>query len=230
MPVTVQPAGTTTTVRPKRQPKTECRATQVVPLFEKLKAGEPVFIDMEFQDYKVAGEKQHHRIGRVAIINHAGEVVLDVFPAYRSEPNVKKILPPRRFGVNWSDLYFDNGAVPAEKVERWVKEMVKDRTVVVHGGTHDLTAFYIEQDVWATSTIVDTQWLYSGVAGNSKPSLLDCVESELGLDHFRSGGEHSPVEDAEATRQLYLRAQSGERKSDDAKVDEGDSSHYRHGR
>ena len=99
--------------RQKTSPKYTCRATQLYPLFHRLFPGELCFLDIKFQQYRRDGElKQRHRIGRVAIVNSKGQVILDVYAAYPREPDVQKCWQPACFGVITKDLLFENGAVP----------------------------------------------------------------------------------------------------------------------
>ncbi|EMC94284.1 hypothetical protein BAUCODRAFT_150470 [Baudoinia panamericana UAMH 10762] len=202
------------------------RATQTSPLYHKLIKGEPVFLDIEFQKYKIDGElKQKHRIGRVTCLNTAGETVLDADAIYPREANIKKCWQPAEFGVTAQGLLFENGGVAAHKVEGWVANIVKNRTVVVHGGTHDLTSFYYKgYDVWTKSTMVDTQDIYSGLRGRSRPGLDICASVELGIS-LRKGGEHCPVEDADATRRLYLKAYPYDRRVEVEKQKENNKGH-----
>lgn len=181
-----------------------CRATQTTVRKDHLVAGEPVALDIEFQQYKRDSAKKHaHRIGRIAIVNTKGELVLDVYAAYPREDGVRKVYPPKRFLVESEDLLFENGAVAAHKVERWVKDIVKDRTIILHGGKHDLTAFRIEKDVFASSTIIDTQKLYaSHQPADGTPGLRTLTASLL--KQMIQDDVHSPVEDAWATMQLWL--------------------------
>jgi hypothetical protein len=181
----------------------KCRATQTHP--DKRRLTPIVAIDLEFQNFKHRdAEKERHRVGRVAIVNQNGDTVLDVYAAYPNEEGVAKIMPPARFMVQHKDLQFKNGAVPAHKVERWVKELLKDRTVVLHGGQHDLTAFTIERDVYAKSRVKDTQVINSGLQGKRTPSLRDTVNEVLQED-VQEDGYHSAVEDAQFAMKLYLK-------------------------
>ncbi|KAK5113449.1 hypothetical protein LTR85_010877 [Meristemomyces frigidus] len=197
--------------KPKSKTKYVCRATQITPLLNRLLPGEPVFLDIEFQKYRIAGEeKERHRIGRIATLNSVGQAALDVYAVYPKEDGIQKRWQPARFGVITKDLLFENGAQPADKVERWVAEIVKDRTVVMHGGTHDRTAFFYEKDIFASSTIVDTQNLYGQV------KLLVLASRHLGKAIQED--DHSPVEDADATRELYLRLRPYDRAAELAEV------------
>lgn len=205
---TTEPTETTTiqitaTVKEPKK-KYECRATVLKPRFDLLRPGEPVFFDAEHAKYKKAGEKERHRLGRPAVLNSAGQVILDIYCYYNNEDGVEKICPPKEFNVWWPDLKAENGAKPAQKVEAWLKDIFDGRTVVVHGGRNDLTAFYLEPKPFENSDIVDTQDLFAGLRyeTDGHPGLEACAKLVLGIEEF---DHHNPVADAEITRLLYLR-------------------------
>lgn len=188
----------------KFKKKYECRATVLDPRFDLLRAGETVFFDAEHAKYKKVGGTQRHRLGRPAVLNSAGQVVLDVYCYYNNEDDVVKACPPKEFNVWWPDLKSENGAKPAQKVEAWLKDIFNGRTVVVHGGRNDLSAFYYEPKPFENSKIVDTQDVYAGLrnASDRQPGLKACADLVLGITQF---DHHNPVADAEITRLLYLR-------------------------
>lgn len=71
------------------------RATQPEPKLDILLPGEPVALDIEFQEYFIAGgAKWAHRIGRAAVVNTKGETILDVYAAYPANEDIKKKMPP----------------------------------------------------------------------------------------------------------------------------------------
>lgn len=190
----------------------QCRATQLTPRFKLLIDGEPVFLNIEFQKYKYNGEQRFGlRVGRIAILNSVGDTVLDVYAFNPREAGIEKRRQPVEFGVITEDLLIVNGAKPAATVEAWVARIVKNRIVVMHGSTNDLKAFYYQQDIWATSTVVDTQHLYGQI------NLPKLAKDYLGKTV--QGGIHSPVEDADATRLLYLRLRPYDRAAELAKIE-----------
>lgn len=180
----------------------ECRATQTTPRYDLLLPGEPVSVDLEFQHYMRQGCKGGHRLGRPSIKNTRKQTVLDVYGVYPREEGVRKMMPPAEFNVDKRDLLYENGAVPAYKVEKWIKDIVKGRKVIVHGGKHDLTAFQYEEDVFAESEIIDTQIEYSYLQRGGTPSLKTCAAVVLGKDVQVDG--HLPTEDAETAMELFL--------------------------
>ncbi|KAK5119819.1 hypothetical protein LTR85_007145 [Meristemomyces frigidus] len=181
-----------------------CRATQTTPRFDLLLPGEPVALDIEFQTYLPIGSpKWIQRLGRPTLRNTRGHTILDVYCYYPTEKGVKKGTPPKRFNVAWPDLMKQHGAKPAQTVEKWIATIVKDRTVVVHDRRGDLTAFQYEQEAFKDSKIVDTQAVYSHLTRSRRPGLALCAEEELGI--IIQEDSHSPVEDADATMQLFLK-------------------------
>ncbi|KAK5694780.1 hypothetical protein LTR97_009370 [Elasticomyces elasticus] len=195
-----------------------CRATQTWPLFHLLFEGEPCFFDIEFQKYRPLGApKEIHRIGRIAILNSKGQVVLDVYAAYPRVEGVAKCRLLPEYGVEWEDLLYQIGAVKAIKVEQWVKRIVQARPVVMHGGKQDLTSFFFETNIWATSRIIDTQVVFSDQQpSDGTPSLKTLAKTIINRPIQRVF--HSPVEDADAMRQILLTRMPYDRDAELAKV------------
>lgn len=186
-------------------------ATQPEPRLDLLLPDEPVALDVEFQEYFVAGTiKWQHRIGRVAVVNTKKEAILDVYAAYPADENIKKKMPPEMFGVTKNDLLYQNGAVPARIVEKSLAKIMKGRPVVVHGGELDQKCFFFETKAWEKVTkVVDTQDLYWGMNGKQRWGLANLAGEVLG--ETIQVDEHTPVEDAKTTMTLYLRKQPFDR-------------------
>lgn len=220
---TIASSVTTTNVRANASVRVgprgvyKCRATQLTPAWDRLIPGEPVSLDIEFQTFKhPSWEKWRHRVGRVAIVNSKGETVLDVYAAYPKEEGIDKDVPPKRFMISHQDLKFCNGAVPAHKVEKWVKQIISGRTVILHGGTHDLTAFVIETGVYANSNVVDTQMVYCSLQSDGTPGLRTTAAAILGESIQEV--EHSPVEDAQTALKLWYQKHTFDRDAELAKI------------
>ncbi|KAF2764060.1 hypothetical protein EJ03DRAFT_340081 [Teratosphaeria nubilosa] len=165
------------TVPPTQTPTPNCRATQTTPAWHLLQPGETGAIDMEFQKYKIqhpdgTWSKELPRIGRISVTNTQHEPILDVFAIFRNETHIKKCPQPARFGVTSKDLLLAHGGKDARTVERWAKTLLANRTVVLHGGKHDLQAFFYEQDAYTASEVVDTQVLYSRCQEDGTPGLV----------------------------------------------------------
>ncbi|GAB7360585.1 hypothetical protein MBLNU230_g0467t1 [Neophaeotheca triangularis] len=189
-------------------PSPSCRATQLEPRWDRMVPGEPLAFDAEFANYRYVNSipdgKGHHRLGRVTLVNMKLQTVLDAFVYYRNKPNIQKFLPPLRFcdAVRRTDLISTNGAQPAHLVERWIERLVNGRGIIMHGPTHDRTAFYIVPDVFQNSRIVDTQELFRGFMGYRCPGLANT--SRLALNQSIQQAGHCSVEDAVATMRLFL--------------------------
>lgn len=184
------------------EPDYVCRATQTSPRFDLLLPGEPVSVDIEFQNFRRQGGKGNHRCGRVALVNTRNEVILDVYAVYPREEGVRKFFPPKKFIVDKQDLLYENGAVPAQQVEAWVKEIVKRRKVIMHGGKNDSTAFQYETDVWAESDIIDTQREYWYLQDDGTPGLQTCAK--IVLQKSVQETDHLATEDAQTAMALFL--------------------------
>lgn len=185
------------------EPAYVCRATQRTPRLDLLLPGEPVSIDIEFQNFRRKGGKGRHRCGRTGLVNTRNEVILDVYAAYPRAEGERKFMPPEKYMVDKRDLLYENGAMPAQQVEAWVKEIVKNRKVIMHGGTNDLTAFQYETDVWAASEIIDTQREYSYLQDDGTPGLQTCAD--FVLHKTVQEGDHLATEDAQTAMELFLR-------------------------
>ena len=149
-------------------------------------------------------------------MNSKGDTVLDVYAAYPKEDGIAKSVPPKRFMVSYQDLKFCNGAVPAHKVEKWVKQIITERTVILYGGTHDLTAFVIETDVYANSNVIDTQEIYSYLQSDGTPGLRTTAAAILGESIQEV--EHSPVDDAQTALKLWYQKHTYNRDAELAKI------------
>lgn len=192
--------------KPKLDPDNwVCRATQLHPRFNLLRPGEAVFFDSEHVGFgKVdKSQKARPRLARVAVLNSAGQVILDIYCYYNKVKGMRNFYPPEEFNVWWPDLLSQNGAKSAEVVEDWLKRIFHNRPVVMHAASNDIAAFQIKTDAFATSDLVDTQKLYAGLPGldDYTPGLANTANLVLGVTSF---DEHNPVADAEMTRRLYL--------------------------
>ncbi|CAK1362462.1 unnamed protein product [Cercospora beticola] len=188
-------------------------ATQVNPRFELLLPGEPIAIDIEFQDFKNkdTGFRWRHRLAWFAALNTRGETVLDVFVQYPPDEDTEFQLPRAKgktFGVTRQLLTLKNGAVKAAVVEPMCEALFRGRPVVLHGGQHDLTAFQYCNPYQGATAVFDTQRRWAGDSqipeeSRAKPGLAILAQSVLGRV-VQANGAHSPVEDAHATMVLHL--------------------------
>ena len=211
--IATTPTTTTTSLRirkdrPLRDRRRPCRTTQTKPRFDLLLLGEPCAIDAEFQRFRVVDDEGNeskciNRRGRLSIVNTRGDVVLDVYCRYEYVEHERKVISRRdaAFLVERDDFLKCNGAVEAGIVEPWVQQIVADRTLILHGGKQDLDMFQIVDNMWAKSTVDDTQRLYSSLQRDGTPGLRTCATEIFGTTIQEA--EHSSVEDAAMTMRLY---------------------------
>ena len=102
------------------QTRYTCRATQVTLRFDLLLPDEPVARDAEFRNFVATeGPGRHgHRLARAALQTTPKQTILDVYAYYWKVDGIIKKYPPARFGVRAQDLLRQNGAKPAQQVEK----------------------------------------------------------------------------------------------------------------
>lgn len=184
---------------------------------DRLVPGEPVAFDDEHQTVLRKGAlKWKERLGWVAVVNTKGESVLDVFAAYDHEDKARKEYPPERFGVGMEDLLFDNGAVRAKVVEKWLAEIFEDRPVVMHDKSGDMKLFEHETP-FVRATVQDTQDMY--LSGSGQRQGLAKVAREILHREVQVGDKHTPTEDAATTMDLYLLKHPYDRVAEKAKLE-----------
>lgn len=137
-----------------------------------------------------------------------GQVILDVYARYEDEDleGTEHRLGHHRYGVTWEALKIQNGAVNGKTVEKDVKSAFAGRVVVVHAIDGDRAAFQYEKAFEGAARIIDTQKLYSSLQSDGTPSLVNCARILLGktIQGGNGRGDHSPVEDAQTTMEIYL--------------------------
>ncbi|KAF2172746.1 hypothetical protein M409DRAFT_16709 [Zasmidium cellare ATCC 36951] len=222
-----------TTVYPQpnvrlKKTKWKCRATQTEIRWDRVEDGEPLSISITFQNYKTIGESMwKHRIGRIAVVDTAGETVVDAYLAYEDEDEVIKYCSFKQASVEPPDFLFKNGAVEARQFEGELKELLKDRTVFVHDSVSYWFYYGESEDALLPSngvTVYDTRT--SSILQNliahpdslvGQPGLAYAGEVVLGKN-IQQGGIHTPVEDAKTTMELYLLKHPYDRVAEAAKL------------
>lgn len=154
------------------------------------KLGKYVAVDCEFVGSGYKGSQSE--LGRVSIVNYHGNVVYDTY--------VKPDKPVTDYRTKYSGLRpqdIKNG-VSFETAREQVKNIVEGRVLVGHSIKNDLDVLKIHHD-----DVRDTAQLpsYKAMNGGQKPSLKFLSENVLNKEIQR--GEHSSVEDAAATMELY---------------------------
>ncbi|SMR60153.1 unnamed protein product [Zymoseptoria tritici ST99CH_3D1] len=194
------------------------RAIQPTPRFDLIT--KTIAIDIEFiiftpNPHRVAvpvRAKKRSLPGRVSIVNNRGETIYDVFVYYKKSGRYTIAPPPPhlRMGVYEKDVLPSNGARPAKEVFDNVRKIVEGRIVVGHAIKNDVKSF--PREIFEGVQIRDTQLLeeYRNHATdqiNRMPKLARLAGVVLGRSI--QGPEHSSVEDAVATMDLY-RLREGE--------------------
>ncbi|PPJ53041.1 hypothetical protein CBER1_11613 [Cercospora berteroae] len=193
---------THTTSRPTRRPhrgrhtlrtsETQCRATQLVPLYDRLFPGEPVALDTEMLNHVLADETRHKAVGRVSVTNISGETVLDVYVYYPDSAFESQVFDPR-----------------------WLRKICSGRDVIMHAKYSDLNAFgQYASEIFGRSTVHDTQDFY-GVR-----KLADLALAKL--NKTIQADVHTSVEDAQVTGELWVLYTGYDRDAEFAKYMWGD--------
>jgi RNA exonuclease 4 len=140
----------------------------------------------------VSTENDKNCLARVSIVNMECEVLLDLFV----KPD-EKVVNYRTFvtGIRARHLKY---AKSFQEVREQVKRIIKGKIVVGHALHHDLKALKITLD---KEKVRDTQTLYAESSGNALVSLQKLTFQTLGK--VIQTGQHSSVEDAAATMEIF---------------------------
>lgn len=181
-----------------------CRAEQLTPLLDLVTPGCPVAVDCEGLLLPKNEGWRKTGLGRVSIVNMRGQVIYDTFVYYPSD--VEHRPPPQYLGlgVKYKDIRPENGAQSHAKVLTAVKSIFdKSGIVIAHAAHNDIQMLDgIDFDPYV---VRDTQCM-TGFPHNGRrrglPGLAALAHEVLGRNiQF---GEHSSVEDAQATMDLFL--------------------------
>jgi len=150
-----------------------------------------VAIDCEMVGYGYHG--RHSQLARVSIVNMYGHCLYDKFVKPR-----EKVTDYRTWvsGVRPEDL---QNAEPFEKVQKEVHDLVKGRILVGHALKNDLECLVLSHP---KHLIRDTSPYFRKLQGGKSPSLKSLSKKYLGVKV--QSGEHSSVQDAQATMRLYM--------------------------
>ena len=178
-----------------------CRALQLTPQLALVTPGSPVAVDCEGVELIQETGKRRSGVGRLSIVNVDGQVVYDTFVSYPAD--VPHRPPPQRLrlGVTHKDILPENGAQPHAQVLANARAIFdKSGVIVAHAASNDIRMLHGID--FANYTVHDTQRLYGASLGRSPG--LGALSSEV-LGRSIQVGEHSSVEDARATMELFLR-------------------------
>ncbi|KAG0679635.1 3'-5' exonuclease [Pichia californica] len=155
--------------------------------------GRYLAIDCEFVG--VGPDGIQSELARVSIVNFFGHLIYDKYVKPR-----EKVTDWRTFvsGIRPSDMH---NAIPFDKAQSEVADLLKDKILVGHAIHHDLEALYLTHPkslIRDTATHTPFKQKYSK---GKTPSLKKLATEILGWNI--QTGEHSSVEDAKATMLIY---------------------------
>ena len=78
-------------------------------------------------------------LGRVSVVNYAGETIFDTFVCY-PEPITVTNTEEKFSGIGWNDIDPKNGALLFPEVQALLVELLRDRIVIGHDVQKDLKA------------------------------------------------------------------------------------------
>jgi len=186
----------------EKKPKTKTNDNQTYSLQEggsasKTRIGKYVAMDCEMVG--VGPEGKESVLARVSIVNYYGNVILDKFVLPR-----EKVVDYRTHvsGITKEIL---KDAEPFLDVQKEVADILKDKIVVGHALQHDFGALLLDHPY---KLVRDTSHYkpFRKITNGRTPSLKKLTKVILGLDV--QGGEHSSVEDAQATMLLYRKVRN----------------------
>jgi len=157
------------------------------------------YVAMDCEMVGVGPEGKESALARVSIVNYYGNVILDKFVLPR-----EKVVDYRTHvsGITKEIL---KDAEPFLDVQKEVDDILKDKIVVGHALQHDFGALLLDHPY---KLVRDTSHYkpFRKITNGRTPSLKKLTKVILGLDV--QGGEHSSVEDAQATMLLYRKVRN----------------------
>jgi RNA exonuclease 4 len=157
------------------------------------------YVAMDCEMVGVGPEGKESVLARVSIVNYYGNVILDKFVLPR-----EKVVDYRTHvsGITKEIL---KDAEPFLDVQKEVADILKDKIVVGHALQNDFGALLLDHPY---KLIRDTSHYkpFRKITNGRTPSLKKLTKVILGLDV--QGGEHSSVEDAQATMLLYRKVRN----------------------
>jgi hypothetical protein len=204
-----------------RYPRYQCRAQQPTPRFDLVKDGEAIAIDVEGVLLPNEQSTGKSGVGRVSVVNESGEVIYDVFAYYPKDIEHRPSPQWLKLGVKYKDIMPRNRARPIGEILRNVERICQQAgAMVCHGIENEIhymaSATLLKMDKKTTITIrgfdltqfrtFDTQMFAEyrkyGLGDQKLPSLKNLVSGVL--KRQIQVNDHSSVEDAQATMELFL--------------------------
>ncbi|KAG4098649.1 exonuclease [Neocallimastix lanati (nom. inval.)] len=157
------------------------------------------YVSIDCEMVGVGPEGKESALARVSIVNYYGNVILDKFVLPR-----EKVVDYRTHvsGITKEIL---KDAEPFLEVQKEVADILKNKLVIGHSLEHDFNALLLDHP---SKLIRDTSHYkpFRKITNGSTPSLKKLTKAILGLDV--QAGEHSSVEDAQATMLLYRKVRN----------------------
>lgn len=198
----------------------KCRAKQTKLRWHLVIEGEAVALDVE--GVLLADETSFRKagVGRVSIVDKDGNIIYDVFVYYPEDVNHRPSPQWLKLGVKYKDIEARFGARPVAEVLANCERIFKIAgTVIVHAGENEIRYMAPRKLLTKSQDLIDvygfdlTQLkLYDtqkfggyrkfGKGGHGKPALKILAAEVLKRDIQLE--EHSSVEDAQATMDLFL--------------------------
>lgn len=180
----------------------KCRAEQLRPRLHLVNPGSPVAFDCEGLYLFENTGKEKRGVGRVSIVNTSGQVIYDTFVYYPADVAHRPSPQRLKLGVKYNDIKPENGAQAHADVLEAVKSVFDKSGIVVGHAVHEDIRM-LRPLSFDGCTVHCTQANHTkGGRGRYKPGLKDLAEELLGREV--QGKEHSSVEDARATMDIFL--------------------------
>ncbi|CAK1354262.1 RNA exonuclease 4 [Cercospora beticola] len=181
----------------------KCRGKQILPRIDLVRAGRPVFLDVEGIELTDLSSVLMKGVARVSIVNERDEMILDTFVSYPSDVSHRPGW--YKSGVGWKDIRPDNFARPIGVVLLELKAIF-DKAGTVVGYALENEQQYLRGLLWSHWHLRDTQRFsgFSKYAGNPehpRPGLKVLALSVAGIKIQEK--VHCSVQDARATRKIY---------------------------
>lgn len=157
----------------------------------KLSIGKYIAIDCEFVG---VGHDDRSALARVSVVNMYGVAILDEYV------RPKEWVTAWRTWVSGVRPQHMKTAILFEEAQSKVRELLEDRILVGHAVRNDLKALQLElppERIRDSSKIAE----YRKMSNGSTPSLRKLSKVILGIDI--QNGQHSSIEDAQATMALF---------------------------
>lgn len=171
-----------------------------------VKAGEPVAVDCEGCILGANTGNASRGVGRVSIVNMQGQLIYDTFVSYPKDMLQRPDPQRYHFGVTYKDIRRDYGAQAHVHVLRVCTSIFDKATIVVGHSIYNDMKMLVGINFWKY-TLYDTQnfagYQQYSLSRNGSPSLSALASSVLGKEIQVT--EHSSVEDAKVTMELYVR-------------------------